>query len=374
MVCLHFLSDLMLLPNRRPFGFGFAAAFHHGAQNGRRNDTIVLIMESENLHATVAKLRDRQAELAARPSDLKKKHQSKKQKTRDEAGSKLSPASRKRDESKVERETTKAKLLATRKQRGAAGFAPKSRKYTDHLNKRLKDVISCLLDKRHDMTKAEICAYLEAKRKEKNKTDMGNEKHIDEADTELWSAVSNNTKIEVVSGGWRFRYRPQHHHITDKEKLLMHVRRQTQGTPWKDISDTYKEVEADLEALVKDKKIFVIENPDMEDRVIFWNDPTQGLFKEWGGKHECVCSVEGVDLSEQMLELWRLTQPPSENRIYEELIKKSGIVPAPRKEVRKREPVQKVPRERKPRDFKHRKITNVHLPELLAAHQPEQID
>ena len=298
MMRLHFLRDLVFLPNRRPFGFGFAAAFHHGAYDGCRNDTIVYIMASENLHAEVAKLRDRQVELAARPSDVKKKHQPKKQKTRDEAGSKLSPGSRRRDESKAERESTKAKLFPTRKQRGAAGFAPKSRKYTDHLNKRLKDVISCLLDTRHDMTKAEICSYLEGKRKEKGKPDMGNEKHIDEADTELWTAVLKNPKIEVVSGGWRFRYRPHHHHITDKEKLLMHVRRQTQGTPWKDISDTYKEVESDLEALIKDKKIFVIENPDMEDRVVFWNDPTQGLFIEWvwGNMRVCVqcrrCGVE----------------------------------------------------------------------------------
>lgn len=79
-------------------------------------------------------------------------------------------------------------------------------------------------------------------------------------------------------------------------------------------------------------------------------------------------------LSAEILDLWKETQPPDDVRIYDELMKKSGIQPAPRAPSRKREPVQKIAKERKPRDFKYRKITNTHMPELFRSHQPEQID
>lgn len=86
------------------------------------------------------------------------------------------------------------------------------------------------------------------------------------------------------------------------------------------------------------------------------------------------CRVEFVVLSDQMLECWRETQPPLDERKYKELMENAEITQAQRKASRKREAVRKVPKDRKARDFKHRKITNTHMPELFKSHQPEQID
>lgn len=216
---------------------------------------------SSNLCAEVSKLSQRQAELAAQRQGAKKKPQ---KKPKPEAGK----AAPKRKDVKND---AKAKLLATRAQRATEGISAKSRRYKDPLNKRLKDVIDILLKTRQDMSKDEICSW---------KDSQGRESHVDGEDGELWTNVMKNQRIEVLEDG-RFRYRPRHHHIVDKEQLLMHVRRHPSGTLWGDVSDTYVGVEADWEALVAERKAFVIENPDIEDKVIFWNDPTYGVISEF---------------------------------------------------------------------------------------------
>lgn len=84
--------------------------------------------------------------------------------------------------------------------------------------------------------------------------------------------------------------------------------------------------------------------------------------------------MERAKISDQVLELWKETQPPGDNHVYDTLLKKSGIKLSIRKGAQKREPVEKRRKQRKSRDFKYRKITNTHMPELFASSQPEQID
>jgi len=289
------------------------------------------MMASPNLRAQVSKLSQRTAELKG--VETKKKPQ-KKPRRKDDTANKPAPSVRRKEPNKL------TNLLSTRGQR--ATEAVKSR-FKDPLNKRLKDVIAVLLKRREDLTKDEICSE--------------KEKQIDADDVELWEAVMNNQRIEVLENG-KLRYRPRHHHIVDKEQLLMHVRRHPSGTFWNDVSDTYKNVDADLEMLLTDKKVFAIENPDREDKVIFWNDPI----------------VESDVLSDDILQLWKDIELPPDKLQFEDLLKKTEISPAPRKASRKREAVQKVPKERKSKDFKYRKITNTHMPELFRSDQPEQID
>lgn len=205
-------------------------------------------MTSPNLHASVNELK--LATEAVKTKEILPKKPQKRNKREDVV--RKPPQKRKSLPSKSDG----PKMPVTREQRATEGIVSKSRKSDIPLNKRLKDVISYLLEKRRDMTKAEICET----------------ENIDLDDAELWEAVTHNQKIEVLENG-KFRYRPRHHRVVDKEQLLMHIRRNPKGTQYSDISDTYEKVGADVEALVKDKKIFVIEHPDIEDRVIFWKDP-----------------------------------------------------------------------------------------------------
>ena len=212
---------------------------------------------SENLNAELSKLR---SDLAARKHDTERKPP-KKPKSREGGGRKTSPAMKRRDGAKGEKDIGKGKLLVS--SRGArpndsTSTTVRKRKYSDPLNKRLKDLIACLLETRKDMTKEEICAA----------------KQLDHDDGELWNAAMDNQRIEVLKEVGKFRYLPRHASVTDKGRLLMHVRRHARGTSWSEISDTYSGVEADLASLTEERKVFVIENPDMEDKVIFWNDPT----------------------------------------------------------------------------------------------------
>jgi len=138
------------------------------------------------------------------------------------------------------------------------GMVAKSRKYKDPLNKRLKDIIDALFKTRRDMSKEELCA----------------DGHIDADDAELWKEVHNNQRVEILKDRQKFRYRPRNGHITNKDQLLMHVRRRADGTQLGNISDSYVNVQFDLDALVAEKKVFVIDNPELEDKVIFWNDST----------------------------------------------------------------------------------------------------
>lgn len=83
-----------------------------------------------------------------------------------------------------------------------------------------------------------------------------------------------------------------------------------------------------------------------------------------------------MKLSGQIMDLWREARPPSpgDENTFDELLRKSGIQKAARKEPRKRGFNRKSPKKRKPKYFKIRKITNEHLPELFKSSQPDQID
>eukprot|EP00210_Caulerpa_lentillifera_P000774 g749.t1 len=292
-----------------------------------------------NLYAEVSKLRERQAELDAQGGAAKKKQKRAKNPT--SKPSPTTPAKRKKELLRADIDSSRESLVTNRLQRPSGAISIKSRKFRDPLNKRLKEVITCLLETREAMTKDAIC--------KKTKQDA--------EDRDLWDAVHKNPRIEVLENG-QFLYKPQFQNVRNKEDLLMHIRRHPKGTLWEEISDTYKSVEQDLAELQNEYKIFVIENPDIEDKVIFWNDP----------------KIERAKISDQVLDLWKDSQPPPDNHVYETALKKSGIKLSIRKTAQKREPVEKRRKPRKSRDFKYRKITNTHMPELFASSQPEQID
>lgn len=124
------------------------------------------------------------------------------------------------------------------------------------LSKRLKDATTVLLDVRAPLSVAEIC--------EKTK--------FDESDEELWQALSRSQRTEVLPDG-RFLYKSQLTNVREKVDLLAHVRRTPEGTVWLDIQDAYVGVRNDLDELAKERKIFVLSNPDLEDDVVYPNDP-----------------------------------------------------------------------------------------------------
>lgn len=208
-----------------------------------------------NLFAEISKLKERQAELDAQGGAAKKKQNRTKSATSKPRPS--TPSKRMKDPlHRGDLDFSRGTLPSHRNQRPSTGITNKIRKFKDPLNKRLKDVIMCLLDTRVAMTKEAICTAAK----------------LDLEDADLWEIVKKNPRIEVLESG-QFLYKPQFQNVRNKEELLMHIRRHPKGTLWKEISDTYKSVEQDLEQLQNEYRVFVIENPDIEDKVVFWNDP-----------------------------------------------------------------------------------------------------
>lgn len=65
---------------------------------------------------------------------------------------------------------------------------------------------------------------------------------------------------------------------------------------------------------------------------------------------------------------------PDEASKLEDALRKAKIDPSRKRGIEKRAVVTKTRKKAEKRDFKYRKVTNVHMPELFDFHQPDQID
>lgn len=207
-------------------------------------------MQQSNLESELSKLKKRTTESVKGPPDAKKKPVKARSRPVKQSVLPKTPSDQVKPPQK-----TQSPLLKP-EPRPAESYQSKLKRTLVPLSKRLKDATTVLLDVRAPLSIAELC--------EKTKFEPG--------DRELWQALSRSQRTEVLPDG-RYLYKSQLTNVREKGDLLGHVRRTPEGTVWLDIKDAYIGVEKDLEELQKERKLFVLNNPDLEDNVVYPNDP-----------------------------------------------------------------------------------------------------
>ncbi|GMH34033.1 hypothetical protein BSKO_01867 [Bryopsis sp. KO-2023] len=287
-----------------------------------------------NLLSELKKLKNRTTQSGKDPSEK----ETKKKPSKPRAKSAKSAAAKSSQEAKPQ---PKKKSTAA-KESAKSNDSSRPKKPQTPFKKRLKDAITALLDVRVPMSIDEICAKTK----------------FDPDDKELWLALGKSPRTELLPDG-RYLYKSQLTNVREKGELLTHVRKNPRGTVWMDIRDAYQDVERDLKSLVDQRQVFVLHNPDMEDDVVYPNSPTR----------EKIAPASG-----EVVDLWQEIQVPHEPSELEDALRKAKIEPSRKRGLEKRAVIMKAPKKAKKKDFRYRKVTNTHMPELFNSQQPDQID
>lgn len=175
----------------------------------------------------------------------------------------------------------------------------------------------------------------------------------------LLAELRANAKVQVVGGpqadSLAFSYKATHD-IRTATQLLAFVQQQRQGVHIAEVADSYKGITDDMQSLAREGKLLVLWSMDSGAEVLY---PV-----------EQACTIK---VDDDIIEQWHGQEVPQDPIQLEAELKKAGLKAAPRRLPRRRIDVDDK-KKKKRRQVAPRVITNVHMPELFTAPQPDQID
>ncbi|KAI3841114.1 hypothetical protein MKW92_038585 [Papaver armeniacum] len=168
---------------------------------------------------------------------------------------------------------------------------------------------------------------------------------------EVFNGLAKNDK--VYYDGKRFSYKPKHD-IKNQKELLQFIRKYPEGIRIGELSDAYRAVIEDLQALKASGDVWMLSNSDSREDVAYPSDPKinikvdddlKSLFRE-------------IDLPQDMIDIEKYLQknkmkPATNTARRRAMAQVQGSNPKPKAK-------------KKTRDISKRtKLTNAHLPELF---------
>eukprot|EP00897_Mesotaenium_endlicherianum_P009583 jgi/Mesen1/8653/ME000502S08009 len=170
------------------------------------------------------------------------------------------------------------------------------------------------------------------------------------ADSELQERLKNNPKIAFTGDAYVYRAK---HELAGKDDLLRLIRSHKDGIPMADVRDAYDAVETHVQEVRAAGQVWVLENRESKDVILYPNDP------------KVVIHVD-----DDVKQLFLGVELPREFTDLEKTLEKAGMTPTTNI-IRRRlqaglshvqKPSQK---QKKRRESKRTKYTNSHLPELF---------
>jgi len=171
--------------------------------------------------------------------------------------------------------------------------------------------------------------------------------HIDMKPLEASDMLAGNPKIHFENG--RYSYQGMYN-INNKNDLLELIAHSSGGILLNNLKDCYAQVEADVKALVAERKIFSIKNADIGTDVLFYNN-----------------QVYSIHINEEFKKMWHDIKVPDEidlqNRLKDLGIKSQGdIDELNASATKKRKPTEA---KKSKKQKKAKVLTNTHLKELI---------
>lgn len=214
-------------------------------------------------------------------------------------------------------------------------------------NKKLKDVLDCLLKAGKPLTATDVLEL--SKNPAKNFPGY----NLIE-DIELADALRNNEKVVFHNNSYEYRAR---YDIKGKVELLRFLKDKPEGTPIAELKDTYPNILDDVKTLKGEGKLYVLLNYETQQEIVYPVDDTYA-----------------VNLDEDIISTYRETKAPEDLQELQACLQKAKLRCATINQ--KKRPILERSKEPKKRArvFRQRHVTNQHLPELFTTAQPDQID
>mmetsp|Transcript_32146 Transcript_32146/g.44573 ORF Transcript_32146/g.44573 Transcript_32146/m.44573 type:complete len:281 (-) Transcript_32146:62-904(-) len=164
------------------------------------------------------------------------------------------------------------------------------------------------------------------------------------SDPALVQALQANPKTTFHQG--RFSYQA-FHNVKNTEELKLLLDKAPEGIPLLELEDAYKKIIQDIETLQESGRLYLLENSDTHDRVVYPADPNL---------------AQNVD--QDIQQLWRETQIPEDGETLTQELHKCGLKPCAK---------QKAPHVNKDKDEgkrnnkvkKLRSVQNEHVAEIF---------